>query len=84
MTGLLAAAGGKTLILVTHQARLSAMADRVVTLDRGRIAAPDSPVTIASGAAAARPATPSSAGRSSGADGTGKAFRPATVCPDFG
>ena len=84
VTELLAAARGKTVILVTHQARLSAMADRVVTLDQGRIAPAGSPVTVPSGAAAAGPAIPYSAGRSSGADGTGKAFRPATVCPDFG
>jgi ATP-binding cassette, subfamily B, bacterial len=35
VTDLMASARGKTVILVTHQARLAAMADRVVTLDQG-------------------------------------------------
>ena len=34
---LLASAGGKTLILVTHAARLAALADRVMRLDQGRL-----------------------------------------------
>jgi ATP-binding cassette, subfamily B, bacterial len=40
VAGLLARARGKTVILVTHQARLAAHADRVVTLARGRIIPP--------------------------------------------
>jgi ATP-binding cassette, subfamily B, bacterial len=34
---LLASAGGKTLILVTHATRLAALADRVMRLDQGRL-----------------------------------------------
>jgi len=37
VAGLLARTRGQTVILVTHQARLAAAADRVVTLDRGRV-----------------------------------------------
>ena len=37
VAGLLTRTHGRTVILVTHQARLAAQADRVVTLDRGRI-----------------------------------------------
>ena len=37
VTDLLAGTQGTTVILVTHQARLTALADRVVTLDHGRI-----------------------------------------------
>jgi ATP-binding cassette, subfamily B, bacterial len=37
VVGLLAKAHGRTVILVTHQARLATHADRVVTLDQGRI-----------------------------------------------
>jgi len=37
VASLLASTRHQTVILVTHQARLAAAADRVVTLDRGRI-----------------------------------------------
>jgi ABC-type lipoprotein export system ATPase subunit len=40
VAGLLARTLGKTVILVTHQAKLAAHADRVVTLARGRIIPP--------------------------------------------
>ena len=36
VTGLLAAARGKTVIMVTHQPRLAALADRVIVLEHGR------------------------------------------------
>jgi ABC-type transport system involved in cytochrome bd biosynthesis fused ATPase/permease subunit len=36
VASLLAAARGKTVIMVTHQPRLAALADRVVTLAEGR------------------------------------------------
>ena len=45
---------GKTVIFVTHQARLSALADRVVTLDQGRLTTDSSPLG-ARGAAAMPP-----------------------------
>ncbi len=37
VTDLLAVAGGKTVILVTHQPRLAALADRVITLQHGTL-----------------------------------------------
>ena len=41
ITSLLAAADGKTIIMVTHHPRLAALADRVVTLRQGRIESPE-------------------------------------------
>jgi ATP-binding cassette, subfamily B, bacterial len=52
MGGLSASSCGKTVILVTHQARLAALADRVVTLERGVLTAfPGDPVAGATAAA---------------------------------
>ena len=52
MGGLSASSCGKTVILVTHQARPAALADRVVTLERGVITAfPGDPVAGATAAA---------------------------------
>jgi ATP-binding cassette subfamily B protein len=54
LDGLSASTRGKTVILVTHRARLAALADRTVTLDHGRLTAtPGDPV--ARGTAATRP-----------------------------
>jgi hypothetical protein len=52
MGGLSASSCGKTVILVTYQARLAALADRVVTLERGVLTAfPGDPVAGATAAA---------------------------------
>ena len=53
---LAASTRGKTVIFVTHQARLSALADRVVTLDQGRLTT-NSGAPVARGAAAGQPSS---------------------------
>jgi len=57
VTGLLSQTRGKTVVLVTHQTKLAGRADRVVTLERGRIT-PSAP-----GSAWARPAGATSSER---------------------
>ncbi|MGO9161117.1 MAG: ABC transporter ATP-binding protein [Streptosporangiaceae bacterium] len=55
VSGLQAAARGKTVILVTHQARLAAMADRILLLRQGRLEEAGPPDTARRGRAPAAP-----------------------------
>lgn len=48
----------KTVVVVTHDSRIFSMADRLLTLDDGRIAAEELPPSAAVGADAQLPATP--------------------------